>query len=93
MPVNSADDKWDPRNAPFGTPLAFPDPKNAYPSAADDRALPPPVGGVHTLIEQTAPAAPPADCANLWIEDNGSGKTRLMVQFATGAAVQLAIQP
>ena len=36
---------------------------------------------------------PAADRAFLYLEDNGAGKTRLMVQFATGAAIQLAIQP
>jgi hypothetical protein len=45
------------------------------------------------LKEQPPPGAPAADCAHLWIEDNGAGKSRLMVQFATGAAIQLAIQP
>jgi hypothetical protein len=45
------------------------------------------------LPEATAPAAPAANKANLWLEDNGAGKSRLMVQFATGAAIQLAIQP
>jgi hypothetical protein len=88
---DTPDDKWDPRRAGWGTPLAYPDPKTAYPGG-DDRALPPPVDGVLVLSEQTAPATPPADGATLWIEDNGAGKTRLMVQFATGAAIQLAIQ-
>jgi hypothetical protein len=43
--------------------------------------------------EMTAPAAPAANGFRLFAEDNGSGKTRLMVQFATGAAQQLAIEP
>jgi hypothetical protein len=43
--------------------------------------------------EGAAPAAPGANLANLWVQDNGAGKTQLMVQFTTGAAVQLAIQP
>jgi hypothetical protein len=43
--------------------------------------------------EQTAPAAPPANGYRIWAEDNGSGKTRLMVQFGTGAAQQIAIEP
>ena len=34
-----------------------------------------------------------ANKAILFCEDNGSGKTRLMVQFGTGAAQQLAIEP
>lgn len=37
--------------------------------------------------------APGVGQANVWCQDNGSGKTQLMVQFATGAAIQLAIQP
>ena len=43
--------------------------------------------------EMTAPAAPPANGFRIFAEDNGSGKTRLMVQFATGAAQQIAIEP
>jgi len=43
--------------------------------------------------EQTAPAAPVANGARMWLEDNGSGKSRLMIRFATGAAVQIAIEP
>ena len=41
-------------------------------------------------------AAPPAPAGNkveLYCEDNGAGKTRVMAQFATGAPVQVAIQP
>ena len=45
------------------------------------------------LNNQAAPAAPTGTQAHLWLEDNGAGKSRLMVQFATGAAIQLAIQP
>jgi len=43
--------------------------------------------------EQTAPAAPSTDNVRIYAEDNGSGKTRLMARFATGAAVQIAIEP
>lgn len=43
--------------------------------------------------EMTAPAAPAANGFRIFAEDNGSGKTRLMVQFATGAAQQIAIEP
>jgi hypothetical protein len=50
-------------------------------------------GAALELREQTAPAAPAADRARIWIEDNGSGKTRLMVRFGTGAAQQIAIEP
>lgn len=43
--------------------------------------------------EITAPAAPAANGYRLFAQDNGAGKTQLMVLFATGAAQQLAIQP
>jgi hypothetical protein len=45
------------------------------------------------VSEQTAPAAPAANDVRIYAEDNGSGKTRLMARFATGAAVQIAIEP
>lgn len=45
------------------------------------------------FTEKTAPAAPGLDTARIYAEDNGSGKTRLMALFNTGAAVQIAIQP
>lgn len=45
------------------------------------------------IVEMTAPAAPATNAARLFVEDNGSGKTRLMVRFATGATVQLGIEP
>jgi hypothetical protein len=50
-------------------------------------------GGAVQLREMTAPSAPAADRARLWIEDNGSGKTRLMIQFGSGTAQQIAIEP
>lgn len=39
--------------------------------------------------------APPANTndARIYAQDNGSGKTRLMVKFGTGAAQQIAIEP
>ena len=49
--------------------------------------------GYYEGTEMTAPAAPAADKGRLYFEDNGSGKTRLMVIFNTGAAQQIAIQP
>lgn len=51
--------------------------------------------GVKTVVysEQASPPVGEADKAIVFAEDNGAGKTRLMVQFGTGAAVQLAIQP
>jgi len=45
------------------------------------------------LDEMTAPAAPSANRVRIYAEDNGAGKTRLMAKFATGAAVQIAIEP
>jgi hypothetical protein len=45
------------------------------------------------MTEIAAPSGPAANRAYLWLEDNGSGKSRLMVRFNTGAAVQIAIEP
>lgn len=45
------------------------------------------------MVEMTAPAAPAANTVRIYAEDNGSGKTRLMAKFATGSAVQIAIEP
>lgn len=45
------------------------------------------------ITEMSAPAAPAANTARLYVEDNGSGKTRLMVLFPTGAAQVLATEP
>ena len=50
-------------------------------------------GGSVDIPEMTAPAAPAANTARLYVEDNGSGKTRLMVRFPSGAAQQIAIEP
>jgi hypothetical protein len=50
-------------------------------------------GSALQFREQTAPAAPATDNVRIYAEDNGSGKTRLMARFATGAAVQIAIEP
>lgn len=44
-------------------------------------------------VEQTAPAAPAADGYRIFAQDNGGGKTQLMVIFSSGAAQQIAIQP
>jgi hypothetical protein len=49
-------------------------------------------GGALQLTEMTAPSAPSANNARVYAEDDGTGKTRLMVRFATGAAQQLAIE-
>jgi hypothetical protein len=51
------------------------------------------VGAALNLLEQTAPSAPSTNQVVIYAEDNGSGKTRLMARFATGAAQQLAIEP
>ena len=51
------------------------------------------VGAALSFIEQTAPASPAANIVRIYAEDNGSGKTRLMALFATGAAQQIAIEP
>jgi hypothetical protein len=50
-------------------------------------------GGVLSFVEQSAPAAPATNEVRIYAEDNGSGKTRLMALFATGAAQQIAIEP
>ncbi|MBK8093061.1 MAG: hypothetical protein IPK32_14000 [Verrucomicrobiaceae bacterium] len=50
-------------------------------------------GAAIEICEMTAPSAPPANGARLYVEDNGSGKTRLMVRFASGASQQIAIEP
>jgi fibronectin-binding autotransporter adhesin len=43
--------------------------------------------------EEAAPAAPSANGYRIFAQDNGGGKTQLMVIFSSGAAQQLAIQP
>ena len=48
------------------------------------------VSGVVEGAEQTSPAAPAANGYKIFAVDNGSGKTVLKVQFATGAAQVLA---
>ena len=45
------------------------------------------------FIEQSAPSAPSTNEVRIYAEDNGSGKTKLMALFATGAAQQIAIEP
>ena len=50
-------------------------------------------GAALELIEQTAPSAPGSNCVRIYAVDNGSGKTRLMALFPTGAAQQIAIEP
>lgn len=43
--------------------------------------------------EIAAPGAPAADTARLYCEDNGSGKSRLVVRFPTGAVQVIATEP
>ena len=50
-------------------------------------------GGALQFTEMTAPTAPAANNAILFLQDNGAGKTQLMVLFPTGAAQQVAIEP
>lgn len=45
------------------------------------------------MVEMTAPAAAPANSGRLFLQDNGAGKTQLMIIFASGAAQQIAIEP
>jgi hypothetical protein len=49
--------------------------------------------GYYEGTEMTAPAAGAVNTGRLYFEDNGSGKTRLMCLFNTGAAQQVALQP
>jgi len=51
------------------------------------------VTGVIQGAEQAAPAAPAANGYRIFAQDNGAGKTQLMVIFASGAAQQIAIEP
>lgn len=46
------------------------------------------------MVEHTSePAAPAANCGLLFLDDNGSGKTRLRIKFSSGAAQTIATQP
>lgn len=44
-------------------------------------------------VEQSAPAAPAANGYRIFAQDNGAGKTQLMVIFGSGVAQQIAIEP
>jgi hypothetical protein len=50
-------------------------------------------GGAILIEERPAPATPAANQFVVYAEDDGAGKTRLMVMFSSGAAQQIAIQP
>lgn len=70
--------------------LPFNGPVNLAPSASSGVK----VGGSFVeMDEMTEPSAPGANKARYYFEDNGSGKTRFMVKFPTGAAQQIAIEP
>jgi len=51
------------------------------------------LGNYFDVAEMTPPAAPAANGARLYCDDNGAGKTRCSILFATGAAQQIAIEP
>ena len=52
------------------------------------------IQGNCTLKERpSTPAAPTADRAQLFLRDNGSGKSELCVQFASGPVQVLATEP
>lgn len=70
--------------------LPFTGPVNLSPAVASGVKV---VASYVELDEMTAPSAPGANKARLYLEDNGSGKSRLMVLFPTGAAQQAAIEP
>lgn len=44
-------------------------------------------------MPESAPGAPASNQARLFVRDNGSGKTQLCVQFATGSPIVLATEP
>ena len=44
-------------------------------------------------VEMTAPSAPAANGYRIFAQDNGGGKTQLMVIFGSGLAQQIAIEP
>lgn len=44
------------------------------------------------FVEMTAPGVAANNMGYLFMQDNGAGKTQLMVQFSSGTPIQLAIQ-
>ena len=50
------------------------------------------IGEIVEFVEIVAPGVGPVNTARLYV-DNSGGKTRLMVQFGTGVAQQIAIEP
>ncbi len=51
------------------------------------------LGGNLLLWEQSSAPSAIANSGRIYAEDNGAGKTRVMVQFGTGSPVQIAIEP
>jgi hypothetical protein len=51
------------------------------------------IDGRQIMYEQSSVPAALANAAVIYAEDNGSGKTRLMVRFGSGASQQIAIEP
>lgn len=49
--------------------------------------------GYVTMEEISAPGVSAANKGRMFLEDNGGGKTRLMIIFSSGAAQQIAIEP
>lgn len=50
------------------------------------------VTGYFELVETPSAPDPAANKARIWAEDNGSGKTRIMVQFGSGSPIQMFIE-
>ncbi|MBK8037707.1 MAG: hypothetical protein IPK22_11315 [Verrucomicrobiaceae bacterium] len=50
-------------------------------------------GAAWEMLEMTAPGTPSADRIRLYVEDNGSGKSRLVIKWADGTTSVLATQP
>jgi len=52
------------------------------------------ITGGFQLTENPPPGRPGGNMANLWLQDNGAGKSQLMIQFGTsGAIVLIATEP
>ena len=75
------------RNTGGGPALVL---ESSYMNAAGQRII-----NINDLMmdEVASPPTAQANHAIIFAQDNGAGKTQLMVQFPTGAAVQIAIEP
>jgi hypothetical protein len=51
------------------------------------------LAGTIELSEIAGPAAPSSNRARLYIRDNGSSRTELVVRFPTGVAQVVAVEP